>query len=316
MGRWKPRNVLIGVGMGVVVAFPFVVKSDFFIHTAIMVMLWSMVCLSLNIIFGYAGQLSLGHGALFGIGAYTCAILVTKAGWNFWVALPVASMGAGFIGFLIGIPSLKAKGPYFVIVTLGFNVIITEIIENWDSLTGGVLGLYGIPKPAPILGLRFETKVALYFLILMFLSLSLLFVRRIITSVLGKNFIAIRENEELARSVGINTMNKKIMAFTLSSILAGLAGGLFSAYLGVVVPQDSGFTVAFDALVYLSVGGMGTLAGTIIGPLIISNIPEILRAHANVMSLFNGLVLLVIIIFMPQGIVGKFRQWRLKSVGR
>ena len=309
MDARKLKGIIILVGGICIIVLPFFLDNDFYIHILISVMIWSILCLSLNIIFGYAGQLSLAHGALFGVGAYTHAILTMKAYWNFWLALPSAALFAGLIGFLIGIPSLKARGPYFVIITLGFNIIITEIIENLEELTGGVVGLYGIPRPSSFFAISFETKIAQYFLILTFLVLSLLFVHRIMNSILGKSFVAIRENEELAGSVGINPMNRKILAFTLSSILAGVAGGLFASYVGVLVPHDSGLHVGFDALVYLSLGGVGTLPGAIIGPLIISNIPEILREYGNVTSFVNGGILLLIIIFMPQGIFGKFKEY-------
>lgn len=310
------KGLFIIVGVIGLMAFPFIVKSDFYIHVFIMVMLWSMICLSLNIIFGYTGQLSLGHGALFGVGAYTCTILVTKVGLNFWLSLPAAAAAAGLVGLLIGIPSLKTKGPYFVIVTLGFNVIITEIIQNLEGLTGGVIGIYGIPKPSPIFTMSFETKVAQYFLVLVFLVFSLFLVHRMMNSLLGKSFVAIREDEDLAGSIGINTMRMKILSFTLSSFLVGIAGALFASYVGVVVPNDTSFHVAFDALVYLSVGGIGTLPGVIIGPLIISNIPEILRQYGNVMYLVNGGILSLIIIFMPQGVFGRLKEYWLKFLAR
>ena len=238
--------------------------------------------------------------------------MITKGNCSFWISLPLGAAITGIVGFIIGIPALKTRGPYFVIVTLGFNVIITEIIENWEKMTGGILGISEIAKPSPIMSISFDTKTAQYFLILSIFILSLFMVYRLRNSTLGKNFVAIKENEALAECLGIPTMQKKILAFTLSSTLAGLAGGLFASYIGIVVPHDSSFHLGFNALVYLSLGGVGTLPGTIIGPLIIGNIPEILREYGDVTALVNGTILLLIIIFMPRGIFGKIDEYLQK----
>jgi branched-chain amino acid transport system permease protein len=308
---FSKRLLATAVGIVCLSIFPLVFTSGYVIHIANMILIWSMICLSLNIIFGYAGQLSLAHGALFGTGGYIYAILATKFGMSFWLILPISGLAAAVIGLLIGIPSLRLKGPYFVIVTLGFNVILVAIIENLGDLTGGVIGMMGIPFLQSIRGPFFEidmsSKVSCYYLMLFFLILFWIASYVIKTSLMGRSLIAIKEDEDFCRSLGINTMSMKLQSFVLSSFLAGLAGVLYAGYMGIITPHDASFHVGFDALVYLSVGGIGTIIGTIIGPGIMIILSEAMQGLMEMRQIFNGLALVLLIIFMPKGIAGAFQ---------
>jgi branched-chain amino acid transport system permease protein len=308
---FSPKTPFVMAGIIFLIILPKIFTSGFLLYTTTLVLLWALICASLNIIFGYAGQLSLAHGGLFGIGAYVYGVLATKFAVNFWVAFPIAGFAAGLIGLLIGLPSLRLKGPYFVIVTLGFNVIIEAVIENLEGLTEGVNGLVGIPPPGNIpchfFTIDFSSKILQYYLILFFLILFWIVMYLLRNSLAGRSLVAIKGDEDLCKSVGINTMSIKVQAFTLSSVLAGFAGVLYAAYVGVLVPHDASFHIGFDALVFLSVGGIGTIIGTIIGPAIMIIISEFLQAVVEVRLLFNGLALIILIIFMPQGIAGAIK---------
>jgi branched-chain amino acid transport system permease protein len=264
----------------------------------------------------------MAQGGLFGIGAYVYGVLAVKFGMNFWPAFALGGAAAGLVGLLIGIPSLKLKGPYFVIVTLGFNIIIVAIIENLDKLTEGVNGLVGIPPPSSIhlsfFTVEFTSKISQYYLIACFLVVSWILMQIIRNSRFGRCLVAIKEDEELCRSSGLNTMWIKIQTFVLSSVLAGLGGVLFAAYIGILIPHDASFHTGFDALVFLTVGGIGTTIGTIIGPAIMIILSELLQAMAEVRLFANGLALVILIIFMPQGIAGAFSRLgkRFFSSGR
>ena len=303
-------RLLFAIG-GVIflILVPVFFTVPFIIYMGTLVLLWTIICLSLNLIFGYAGQLSLAHGGLFGIGAYTYAILATKLGMNFWLAFPIGGLVAGILGFLIGVPSLRLRGPYFAIVTIGFNIILVAVIDALEGLTGGVYGLRGIPIPSTIYGpfftVNFESKISQYYLVLFFLLLFWLVMYLVRNSQAGRCLIAVKKDEELCKSVGINTMGIKIQCFVLSSILAGLGGVLYASYIGVITAYDASFHIGFSALVYLTVGGVGTIAGTIVGPLIMITISELLQAMVEVRQLVNGLVLVVLIIYMPRGVVGE-----------
>ncbi len=303
-----PGKLFLSAGILLLVLIPILPLSGFIVHIASLILLWAMICLSLNLIFGYAGQLSLAHGGLFGIGAYSYAILAGKLSLSFWLAFPLGGLAAGLTGFLIGVPSLRLKGAYFVIITLGFNIILVSVIEHLNELTGGVVGLVGIPAPSKIhlffLNLDFSSKTAQYYLILFFLLVFWTVMVSIRNSLWGRSLVSIKEDEELCRSLGIDTMKRKVWTFVLSSILAGLGGGLYASTMGILTPQDASFHVGFDALVFLTVGGIGTIIGTILGPALMIVISELMQSMVEVRLLVNGLALIVLIIFMPQGVVG------------
>jgi branched-chain amino acid transport system permease protein len=303
-----PKFLFTVAGLVFLILIPEIFTTGFFLHMATLILLWTMLCLSLNIIFGYGGQLSLAHGGLFGVGAYVYGVLAIKLGIHFGLAFVAAGIATGIVGLLIGIPSLRLKGPYFVIVTLGFNIILVAIIRNLTHLTGGVNGLVGIPGPGTIPGpfftLDFNSKTSQYYLILFFLLVFWFVMYFIKNSRMGRCLVAIKEDEDLCQSVGINTMWVKVQTFLLSSILAGLGGALYASYIGVLTPNDASFHMGFDALVYLTVGGIGSFVGTILGPVIMILISEFLQAFVEVRLFINGLALVILIIFMPKGLAG------------
>jgi len=304
MKKWAIVILLV-----LAIVLPIFVQAKYPLHLLIMVGVWSIAASSLNLILGYTGQASLGHAAFFGIGAYSAAILMIKMGLSFWVALPLASLIAAFFGFLIGLPALRTRGSYFAIATLGFNLIVTIIIEHWDGLTQGGAGISGIPKPTPIplpfLGkLAFTGMAAQYYLVLFFLILTLFLIHRIVRSPAGKTYMAIRGGEPLAESLGINTMWNKLVSFTTSSFFAGLAGALYASYHGFISPDTSNFHIGFDLLIYLLVGGVATMSGPIIGAVIMTIIPETLQFLLEYRIIFYGAFLIMIVIFLPRGLVG------------
>jgi branched-chain amino acid transport system permease protein len=295
------------------VVIPLVISNKYYLNILIMSGIWSIVALSLNLILGYTGQVNLAHGAFFGIGAYASALLMLKLHMNFWLALPLASAVAGFFGFLIGLPALRTRGSYFAIGTMCFNIIVTLIVDRWEGLTEGARGLMGIPGPAPIPlpgggEIAFKTQAAQYYLVLAFLLLTLFVLRRTMHSLVGRTFRAIRGNEELAEAVGIHPMKTKLLSFTISCFFAGVGGVLYASYIGFLSPELTDYHVSFDALIYIMIGGVGTLAGPIIGTLLIVTLPETLHIAAEYRLLFYGLILILMIIYLPRGIVGAVKD--------
>jgi branched-chain amino acid transport system permease protein len=294
------------------VALPVLVTGKYPLHLLIMVGIWSIAASSLNLILGYTGQGSLGHAAFFGIGAYASALLMVKLGVTFWLALPSACIVAAFFGFLIGLPALRTRGSYFAIATLAFNIIVTIIIEHWEDFTQGGAGISGIPKPSPILlplvgKISFTSMAAQYYLVLFFLLVTLFLIHRIIQSPEGKTYQAIRGGESLAESLGINTMANKLASFTVSAFFAGLAGALYASYHGFISPDTTNFHIGFDLLIYLLVGGVATLPGPIIGAVIMTLLPESLQFLLEYRIIFYGGFLILIVIFLPRGLVGLWR---------
>ena len=295
------------------ICLPLFLQAKYLLHLLIMVGIWSIAASSLNLILGYTGQASLGHAAFFGIGAYASALLMIKVGLPFWVALPSASFVAALFGFLIGLPALRTRGSYFAIATLGFNLIVTILIDHWEGLTQGGAGISGIPKPEPIylpfLGkVVFTSMAGQYYLVLFFLSLTLFLIHRIVNSPVGKTYMAIRGGEALAESLGVNPMWTKLVSFTTSSFFAGLAGALYASYHGFISPDTSNFHVGFDLLIYLLVGGVATLPGPIIGAIIMTILPETLQFLLEYRIIFYGSFLIVVVIFLPRGLVGLWRS--------
>ena len=279
----------------------------------ILIAIWTIMCFSMNLIYGYTGQLSLGHAAFLGIGAYSFGLLTVKLHLGFWPAFAAAIAITGLFGFLIGIPALKLRGPYFILVTLGFAVIIGVIVIAWIDLTGGANGLAGIPRPDPIPlpwggKLRFDSLLNMYYFVLVFLVLTIMFCRRLIHSLVGKIFIAISHNENLTESLGINTLSQKVLSFTLSAMLAGIAGVLYATYNIVISPEVTHFARGMDVVAYLIVGGAGTMAGPMIGTFILMAVPEVLQVVPYVKTLINGIILMLFLIFLPSGVMGGFNS--------
>jgi len=296
---------------------PLFVTSRFYLHVLIMCCIWGMAATSMNLIMGYTGQVNLAHGAFFGIGAYASGLLILKLGFNFWFAMLVACLITVLVGFFMGVLALRTKGSYFAIGTMCFNVIVTVIIDSWDTLTEGARGLLGIPRPPsiPLLfgkEISFSSLVPNYYLVLVFLLFTLFVVHRIVHSMMGKSFAAVRGNEELAESLGINAMGTKLMSFLISTFLAGLAGVLYAAYIGFLSPEISDYHVTFELLVFCLIGGLGTLVGPLIGAFILTIVSELLHGLAFPRLVIYGFLLIIIIIFLREGIAGGVRKLWLK----
>jgi len=291
---------------------PIIITGKYPQHIMVMCGIWAIASLALNLILGYTGQLNLAHGAFFGIGAYGTALLVQRIGLSFWVALPLGCAITAFFGFLTGLPTLRTKGHYFPIATMCLGIAIYYLIARWDGLTGGPRGLFGLPRPDPIrlpFGgvISFESTPACYYLVLFFVFVTILIKSRLVKSLAGKKLIAIRGNEDLAQSVGIDTMRGKVVSFTISTLFAGLAGGLFSAYMGTLMAEQAHYLLSFEILIYVMIGGIGTMAGPIIGGMFLPILGEILQPLAGFRLILFGLLLILIIRYLPSGIVGGLR---------
>ncbi|MBN1381083.1 MAG: branched-chain amino acid ABC transporter permease [Deltaproteobacteria bacterium] len=297
---------------------PLFIENRYVYHLLIMACIWGIAATSMNLIMGYAGQVNLAHGAFFGIGAYAAGLLTLKLGFSFWGALPFACIIAAIFGLLVGLPALRTKGSYFAIGTLCFGVIVTVIIDRWDTLTEGQRGLMGIPSPENIplpfgSAITFENNmVATYYLLLLFLILTVLIIYRIAGSLSGRTFKAVRENEDLAASIGISPFRTKLIAFIASTFFAGLAGALYASYIGFLSPEISDFHVTFEILIYTMIGGIGTMAGPIIGAMILPVISETLHALAAYRMVAYGILLVMVIIFFPSGIAGGIKLLRAR----
>lgn len=277
--------------------------GDYFIDVAVLVGIYIILALGLNVVVGFAGLLNLGFVAFYAIGAYTYALLNTKAGISFWPALPFSVGLATVAGFLLAVPALRLKGDYLAIVTLGFGEITRLILNNWDSMTRGPNGISGIAPPV-IMSLSFGKLSHYYYLVLVFVILSLFINKRVYLSRIGRAWVAIREDEIAASVMGINTTMYKLYAFAFGAFWAGLAGALFAGKMQFVSPESFTFMESVLILCMVILGGLGSIAGVILGAFILVLLPEILREVQLYRMLALGAGLVLLMIFRPQGLFG------------
>jgi branched-chain amino acid transport system permease protein len=298
----RTLGVLVAVAL---LALPFWLTSAYHLHVAIMAGIFTILALSLNLLLGYTGQLSLGHAAFFGIGAYASALLALRLEWPFWVGLPGAAVAAGLAGWAIGRLALQVRGAYFVLVTISFAGVISLVSVNWMELTNGPLGLPGVPAPA-LGGFVFRTKSAYYYLVLAAAAGTFLLCRRLVRSRLGRAFVALRENEPLAESVGIDPTKTLVLAAVVSAATAGVAGSLYAHYTRFVSPEVFFFSYTVTMVIMVVAGGKGTLAGPVVGAVLFTVLPEALREAVawQWQMLAYGVVLVLLVFFLPRGIVG------------
>jgi len=290
------------------------VWNPYHLHTLIMAGIFAVLALSLNLLLGYTGQLSLGHAAFFGIGAYAAGLLTVKLEWSPWIGLLAAVVLPGAAGYVIGRLALKLRGAYFVLLTISFAGCVSLVSVNWMDLTNGPLGLPGVPPleialpGLPPLSLR--TKAAFYYVVLAAVALSYLVCLALIRSRVGRALVALRENETLAASVGIDGTHYLVLAAVVSAAMAGFGGGLYAHYTRFVSPEVFLFTYTVTMVIMVVAGGKGTLAGPIVGAVLFTVLPEALRAATSWQwqMLLYGVLLVGVLFFMPEGIVPAARR--------
>ena len=276
------------------------------LHSQYMLYLCSLTCIymigatGLNVMLGYAGQISLAQAAFFGIGAYTVALLGPKL--SFWLALPLGAFVAFVIGLGLGFPSLRVKTHFLAMVTLGFNVIVYLILVNEDKWTGGPYGVFNIARPA-IGPLSFQSPALYHVLIAVVTSVVLLLALWMLNSQWGRAFKAIRENEARAELLGVSLRNYKVMAFAIGSGYAGLGGALIAPLFGYIDPTMFALPFSFQFLLMVVVGGIGRFEGPLIGAIIVAILPESLRITQKLYPILFALAAMLIMIFMPKGTV-------------
>lgn len=289
--------------------FPALASNEYQIYVLATAFVWAIAVYGFNIITGYCGQLNLAHGGFFAIGAYAVALLTSDYGWNYWLAFVAALVVTAVLGLLVGAVSLRLKEHYFAIFTLCVGFIIYMLLDKWEELTHGALGVRDIAAPDGFGLVNFRETIPVYYLILFFLVFIIWFTGRIQKSLVGRTFIAIRNGDELAQSLGINLMKTKILAFVVSTTYAGLAGALYAGMIRFVGPEDGNILHTFNMITYMLVGGIGTLFGPLVGTLSIVWITQQLQFLEQYRMIIFGPLLVLLVIFFPLGIVGSFLTW-------
>jgi branched-chain amino acid transport system permease protein len=291
---------------GILALLPLVGLSSYWMHILILVIMWSVIGMAWNLLGGYCGQVSFGHAAFFGVGAYTAGILYNKLGVSAWWGLPLSIIVVTLFALVIGYICLRLKGPFFALGTLAVGVILRVMAENLTTITEGDLGIM-------IRERTWIEKTWYFYIILILAALAFFLVKKVIESKLGYYFVAIREDQDAAESLGINTTLYKTIALSLSAIITGLAGAFYTNYMGYIDPKIvfALHDISIVTIMVVMVGGVATFWGPAVGAIImvflaelIRTIPKLGAAHHT----FFGILLIVIIIFLPNGITGDIQK--------
>lgn len=318
----KHRNAIFFlVVLACFLALPLIIKSGYYLGILVIVGLYSIVAVGLGLLLGYAGQVSFGQAAFYGVGAYTAAILSGTYGWPPLLALAAAPVIPAVVAAVIGQPILKLRAHYLVLGTLGFGILVYILLKEAVGLTGGPSGYTGIPY-FRVGGLVLNSDVQFYYLIWCLVALTLLGAWNLVNSRIGRALRALHGSELAAQTAGINTARLKLKVFILSAFLAGLAGGLYAFYITFVSPSPFGFHTSILFVLMVVVGGASTVWGPVLGAFVIVGLGEFLRwavplvlpkAGGEYEIIFFGTILVLVLLFHPEGLLGHRRGGRLES---
>lgn len=285
---------------------------EYLLHILILIGIYVMLSVSLNLIAGYTGLLSIAHAAFYGVGAYVVALMALNWHSPFWVNLVCAIILSGLLGALVGIPSLRIRDDYFVIATFAFQVITFSILNNWVSFTGGPMGLPGIPRPE-VFGWTVSSHLEFLLLVGFFCVLTLLTCRRIVRSPFGRVLEAVREDEIFAQATGKNVAAYKMLVYVIGAGMAAVAGAMYAYYISFIDPTSFTVMESIFILSIVIIGGAGSPWGPVLGAVVLVTLPELLRfvglpssVAANVRQILYGGLLVAFMMWRPQGFLGEY----------
>jgi branched-chain amino acid transport system permease protein len=285
-----------------ILAAPLAFKGGYLMNVLVFVCIHTKLAIGLNLLLGYAGQISLGHAGFFGLGAYLSGILTTTYAWNPWLAMPLAAGIVGGLAFLIGFPILKLKGHYLAMATLGLGIIIYIVFNETVDLTGGPSGMSGIPN-LRIGTIAFDSDVENYYLIWAFTLATILLTLNLANSRVGRALRAVHDSEVAAQVVGVNARLLKVQIFALSAVISSVAGSLYAHTMTFVAPASFGFNFSVELLTMVVIGGLGSIYGSFLGAALLTLLPEFLRAAHDYDIIIYGGLLMLMVMFMPGGLV-------------
>ncbi len=298
---WEKRIAIFLLGV-VLLAVPFLL-GRYLVFVLSVICVYTIVALGMNILCGYTGMLSLGHQAFFGIGAYCAAVLPSQlSGFPFPVALIIGGSLSGIVGYLLGFSALRTSGVYLAIATIAFGMIMEEIFSEWSAVTGGQSGMAVL---SPALGsLRLESSTELFYLILVITVIMFILAMNLISSNVGRAFVAIRESEISAQSYGISLVKHKTLAFAISAFYVGVAGGLYAYLVKFIAPIDFKLLVGIEFVITVVVGGLATVGGSVIGAILLFSLPQLFAGLTDWQEMVTGFILLIVILFLKEGAWG------------
>ncbi len=317
------QSVFVKVWLALFLAFLIVLPffaNEYVLYMANLIGIAIIGAHGLNLLTGFTGQISLGHAAFIGVGAYTSAILITRVGISFWLTIPIAGLMSAVVGVIIGLPSLRIKGLYLAIATIAAQFILDYIFITWDAVTHGIRGI-NVPDPE-LFGFQFDTERKFYFITLFFVIIGTLYARNLIRTRVGRAFIAIRDRDLAAELMGINLFRYKLMSFAISSFYAGVAGSLWVSFMNIVTPEHFPLSLSIEYLAMIIVGGLGSVLGSIFGAIFMILVPELLKfgtdfikeipafehIFAPLREVVFGALIVFFLIFEPRGLAEIWRR--------
>lgn len=281
---------------------PLLFSGGYLMNVLVFVGINTLLAVALNLLLGYAGQISLGHAAFFGLGAYISGVATATYGMNPWAALLSAAAAVGLVAFAIGFPILKLKGHYLAMATLGFGIIVYIVFNETVDITGGPSGLSGIPN-FDISGFVFDSDLKNYYLVWAVTLVTILLSANLVNSRIGRALRAINSSEVAARVMGVNVSLLKVQIFTLSAVISSVAGSLYAHTMTFISPASFGFNFSVELLTMVVIGGLGSVYGPLFGAVLLTLLPESLRAFQDYDIIVYGLLLVLITMYMPGGLV-------------
>jgi branched-chain amino acid transport system permease protein len=292
---------MVSVLVGLSIILPLFLTS-YYHYLGSLALINIIVAMGLNILTGNAGQISMCQSSFMAVGAYGTTYMVTNMGISYWLALPLGGVIAALFGLALGFPALRIRGFYLAVVTLGFLVITQLVIEQLPGITGGVRGIRA-PRPE-LFGIRISSDLAFYYVVLCVTLLCTWCAHSVLRSPTGRAFNAIRNSEAVAQTLAIPLARTKLIAFTIAAFYGGIGGGLFASVVGFIDPLEFGLWASIKYVVFIVVGGLGSVGGSIVGATVLTVLPETLREFQEYNELVFGIMLLFFLIVMPKGIVG------------
>ncbi|NLC71814.1 MAG: branched-chain amino acid ABC transporter permease [Desulfuromonadaceae bacterium] len=291
----------------VLLAYPTLVANPYLLGISNLIAVYLIAVIGLNLFIGYAGQISLGHAAYLGLGAYGSALLTIHTGLNPWLAMALTALAVGLTSFLVAIPTLRLSGHYLAMATLGFNIVCYTIMMQWNQVTGGPSGLAGIP-PLSVAGLPIDDEMRFHYLAWTLAIIVLTLGLNLARSSLGLALAAVAQNETAAASLGIQVVRAKIRIFVLSAVLASLAGSLFAHCYTFINPDSFTIFNSIELVTMVVIGGLGSIWGSLLGASLIILLPEFLHFFETFRDIIHGLIVVTVLILLPQGLVSGLKD--------
>ena len=304
--RHHTGALVIGFAV-LILLLPLQLANPFALSLLNQIGLFILVVLGLNLFTGYAGQISLGHAAFFGLGAYGSAILTATHQFPPWPTMVLVAAAVALVALIIGLPTLRLYGHYLAMATLGFNYALHIIFVQWDEVTGGPSGLSGIP-PLTVAGVSFNTDLKFYYMVWTFALVALTLCLNMVRTGVGRGLAALAQDEVAAACLGVDVRRAKVRVFVLSAVLASIAGSLYAHYFGHINPDSFSIFKSLDLVIMVVVGGLGSIWGTLFGVSFIVILPYVLESLEQYFDIIHGVILVLILMFLPQGLVTGLRD--------